>query len=208
MEKRIEEPDKIINPDIGERVYLNIIKKRGRWIAFLSIALVISIVVNCILGVRFKQSLSIIDKDNRDNLYWLENYSRSCVNNFNDVVRRSGYRRMLNLEETRKDLEFISVTIPKRSDNAMKVFHYFDAYREYLYDWERKILGNSSEDIPREEEINNILLDLENIRDKLTLRDKKIKYEQIDFEKIIEQLYEETKTKEVKEMIRFYWKND
>ncbi|WP_275935207.1 hypothetical protein [Abyssisolibacter fermentans] len=30
MEKRIEEPDKIINPDIGERVYLNIIKKRGR----------------------------------------------------------------------------------------------------------------------------------------------------------------------------------
>ncbi|WP_066495940.1 hypothetical protein [Abyssisolibacter fermentans] len=164
--------------------------------------------VNCILGVKFKQSLDIIDMNNSYNLYYLKLYSVNCIGDFNDAVSYNGYRRMMKLEKTRKDLEFISAMIPKRNYDVMKIGNYFDAYREYLYDWQIKILGNSSEDMPTEKDIKNFSLDLENIRDKLSLSDKEIEYDQIDFEKIIEQLYEETKTKEVKEMIKYYWRLD
>ncbi|WP_066495942.1 hypothetical protein [Abyssisolibacter fermentans] len=201
----------IVNRDIGEKFYLNLIKKRGRWIVILSIALITSVIANCLLGVEAKQSSEIIEINNSRKLNAIENHIFDSCYYFEKAIECNGYQRMLFLEKTRNQLEAISDNMRSTYNNEYsKTRRFFDIYILELDDWISSIVSNRTENIPNEIKINNYLDDFRNISNKFDLAidcgNNSLSYEQIDFNGIVDQLIDETKSEDIKEHFKVWFK--
>lgn len=211
MESRSDKLSEIVNRDIGEKFYLNLIKKRGRWIVILSIALIISVVGNYFLWVKVTQSSEIIQINNDRKFCDIKNDVMYVCFYFEKAVKSSGYQRMLFLEKTRNQLEAISDNMRSTYNNEYsKTRRFFDIYILELDDWISSIVSNRTENIPNEIKINNYLDDFRNISNRFDLAidcgNNSLSYEQIDFNGIVDQLINETKSEDIKEHFKVWFK--